>query len=117
VITGIVLSAMKLLHTFSRLEAELHLNQATRQAHLQLCGAATFMRLPLLSDELERVPHNYELHIDFEKLNYIDHACLDLLMTWARQHEKTGGTLIIDWESLQTGLHRNKEMPPKVSPP
>ena len=114
VITGIVLSAMKLLHTFSHLETELHIDQDARQAHLQLCGAATFMRLPLLAEKLERVPQNYELHVDFEKLNHIDHACLDLLMTWARQHEETGGTLIIDWESLRTGLRRNKERPQKV---
>lgn len=27
-------------------------------------------------------------------------TCLDLLMNWAKQHESTGGKLVIDWESL-----------------
>lgn len=109
VITGIVLSAIKLLHTFSHLEIELSCDATTKTAHLKLEGAATFIRLPLLSEELERVPRNYELHVDFEKLNHIDHACLDLLMTWARQHERTGGRLIIDWETLHTSLNRTRE--------
>ena len=46
------------------------------------------------------MPDSAELHVDFEDLNYIDHACLDLLMNWAKQHEGTGGKLVLDWESL-----------------
>jgi len=49
---------------------------------LQVAGAATLIRLPLLASELERVPHNVELHVDFEHLNHIDHGYLDLLMNW-----------------------------------
>jgi hypothetical protein len=40
------------------------------------------------------------LHVHFEHLEYIDHACLDLLMNWEKQHESTGGSLVIDWDSL-----------------
>ena len=47
-----------------------------------------------------------ELHVDFQHLDYIDHACLDLLMTWAKQHEATGGNLVIDWESLHARFNR-----------
>ena len=105
VLTGIGLSAVKLLHTFSHLDVRLEVEQERHNAVLRLEGAATFLRLPLLASALERVPHNVELHVDFEHLNYIDHACLDLLMNWARQHEATGGTLVIDWESLQADFH------------
>ena len=72
----------------------------TNRVTLILHGAATFVRLPLLSSELERVPAKAELHVDFQHLDYIDHACLDLLMNWAKQHESTGGKLVIDWQSL-----------------
>jgi MFS superfamily sulfate permease-like transporter len=102
VITGIALSAAKLLYTFSHLELRLDLNSPGSTATLSLQGAATFVRLPMLASELERVPHDVELHVDFEHLDYIDHACLDLLMNWAKQHEGTGGTLVIDWESLHS---------------
>ena len=63
-------------------------------------GAATFLRLPTLAQKLDEVPGTSELHVDFEHLSYIDHACLDLLMNWAKQHEGTGGKLVLDWESL-----------------
>ena len=99
VVVGIVLSAMKLLHRFSHLELELE--QEGSVARLRMHGAATFLRLPNLAQTLEEVPGTSDLHVDFEHLSYIDHACLDLLMNWGKQHNGTGGKLILDWESLQ----------------
>jgi len=113
VITGVVLSALKLFHTFSHLNVRLDVDQEKQTAVLSLEGAATFVRLPVLATELERVPNNIELHVVFERLNHIDHACLDLLMNWAKQHEGTGGTLVIDGDSLHENFdnkpHRNSE--------
>ncbi len=106
VITGVVLSAAKLLHKFSHLDVRLE-QQQEDVAVLHLSGAATFVRLPLLAAELERVPHSAELRVDVEQLQHIDHACLDLLMNWAKQHEGSGGTLIIDWESLHANSRSN----------
>ncbi len=105
VITGVVLSAMKLLHQFAHLEVRLEVDESNHRAVLYLEGAATFVRLPLLASELERVPGDVELHVDFAHLNHIDHACLDLLMNWSKQHEGTGGTLVIDWDSLHAHFH------------
>ena len=42
----------------------------------------------------------YQLHVELERLDYIDHACLNLMMCWAKQHEAMGGRLVIDWDSL-----------------
>lgn len=100
VITGIVLAAFKLLYTFSHLETELTVDQSNKTAELSLYGAATFIRLPVIAAELENVPRGTHLHVDFEHLEYVDHACLELIMNWAKQHENTGGDLTIDWESL-----------------
>ena len=105
VLTGVALSAVKLLHRFSHLNVRLDVDQERKTAVLNLEGAATFVRLPVLASELERVPHDVELHVAFEHLNHIDHACLDLLMNWAKQHEGAGGTLVIDWESLHANFH------------
>ena len=57
-----------------------------------------------LAAALDKVPESAELHVDFEQLDYIDHACLDLLMNWAKQHEATGGRLVIDWDSLHANF-------------
>ena len=100
VLVGIALAAAKLLHTFSHLKTNLDVDQTNQSAVLSLHGAATFIRLPVIAAELENVPRGCELHVDFQHLDYIDHACLELLMNWARQHETTGGRLTIDWESL-----------------
>ena len=102
VLTGIVLAAGKLLLSFAKLEIGLQLDEANRTARLDLNGSATFLRLPLLAEALESVPSDWELHVDFEHLRYIDHACLDLIMNWARQHEKSGGKLVIDWDTLHS---------------
>jgi MFS superfamily sulfate permease-like transporter len=100
VIIGFVLSAAKLLYTFSHLKTNLHIDPRSRKCDLALDGTATFLRLPILAKALEQVPPNSELHVDLERLDYVDHACLNLLMCWAKRHEAVGGRLIIDWDSL-----------------
>jgi MFS superfamily sulfate permease-like transporter len=107
VIVGIVLSGIKLLYTFSHLNSKLEIAEGGEKAVLSLEGAATFIRLPRLAAELERVPRNAELHIDMTHLTYIDHACLDLLASWASQHQSGGGQLVIDWESLHARFRRD----------
>ena len=103
VITGVILSAIKLLVTFSHLDVKLELGElrgGRQRAILAMSGAATFLRLPMLAAKLDEVPAGTELHVDLERLDYVDHACLELLMNWERQHESTGGRLVIDWGQL-----------------
>ncbi len=111
VVTGVVLSALRLLYRFSRLDVVTTLpgNALTLspglaverpQITMQLHGAATFLRLPILASRLEKIPAGAELHVDLSQLEYIDHACLELFMNWAKQHSATGGRLIMDWDSL-----------------
>lgn len=107
VIVGVILSAAKIFYTFSRLQCVLRTDSATRTARLELQGAATFVRLPTLAAQLERVPTGYELHVDFSRLDFIDHACLDLLMSWGAGQKAAGGALILDWESLHGRFRRD----------
>lgn len=100
VIVGFGLAIAKLLHKFSHLET--HLEPATDGSTvLHVTGAATFVRLPQLAKAIESIPRGTKLHINLEALAYIDHACFDLLMNWSKQHEATGGEVIVDWNSLQ----------------
>ncbi len=101
VLVGIGLSAMKLLYMFSHLKADLEIPEGGKQALLTLRGSATFVRLPVLARKLEEVPSGAELLVDFQHLDFIDHACLDLLINWGKQHTSTGGKLIVDWDSLR----------------
>jgi MFS superfamily sulfate permease-like transporter len=103
VLTGVVLSLAKLVWTFSHLV--IRVEPQSEVTVMRLEGAATFIRLPLLAGRLERLPPDTELHVDFVGLTYIDHACLELLMNWEKQHEAAGGRLVIDWESLHARFH------------
>ena len=108
VIVGVALAAARLLYQFSHLNTDLQIAPDKKSAKLNLSGSATFLRLPKLASELENVPPSAELHVHFEKLDFIDHACLELLMNWARQHESIGGKLVIDWESLHARFRAEK---------
>lgn len=100
VIAGILAAAIKLLYTFSHLHVRSETSADGKKTFLHLDGAATFIRLPRLATALEQVPGNTELHLRIDRLSYIDHACLELLDTWRSQHESTGGTLSLDWNTL-----------------
>lgn len=114
VLVGIGLSAFKLVYVFSHLESKLDIAADQQSAVLALRGAATFIRLPILASKLEDVPAGAELHVDFEHLDYIDHACMDLLVNWAKQHESTGGKLVVDWGSLHARFRRETNGPAKL---
>jgi MFS superfamily sulfate permease-like transporter len=103
VVVGMVLSALKLLLTFSQLNLRLTVEETAGspvQARLAMTGAATFLRLPQLASKLDEVPPGAELHVDLEQLDYVDHACLELLINWERRHAASGGRLVIDWGQL-----------------
>lgn len=99
VLLGMTMSAAKLLYVFCKLD--ILKTQTNGRIKLQLIGAATFFSLPKLADSLDELPVDTELHVDFSRLTYIDHASLDLLMKWEEQYKSQGGTLTIDWGLLQ----------------
>lgn len=99
VVIGVTMSAVKLLYVFCKLD--IHKTIVDGKITLKLVGAATFLSLPKLADELEALPTDTELHVDFSRVTYIDHASLDLLMKWEEQYKSQGGTLTIDWGLVQ----------------
>jgi len=100
VLTGLGLSLAKLLYSFSHLEIVKKENPAENRVDLYLKGAATLVRLPQLASELEILPPNTHVKVHIADLDYIDHACIDLLTSWDRQHRATGGSIEIEWEGL-----------------
>jgi len=100
VLLGLGLAIAKLLYTLGHLAIRDERDTSGRRIDLYLQGTATFLSLPKLAAFLDTVPQSLDLHVHFDELTYIDHACLDLLMNWEKQHAATGGSLIIDWQSL-----------------
>jgi MFS superfamily sulfate permease-like transporter len=106
VVVGIVLAAGKLLYTFSRLSIKVDRDDLQKSYRVRLAGAATFVRLPKLAAALDELPGDAEIHIELDRLSYIDHACLELLTSWCEQHKSTGGRISIDWETLHASSRR-----------
>jgi len=102
VLLGIALSVAKLLYQMSHLHLRFDWNAESRRADLHLEGAATFLRLPALADILDQLPAGTELHLHFDRLTYIDHACMDLLANWDRQNREKGSQLVVEWDDLAT---------------
>jgi MFS superfamily sulfate permease-like transporter len=103
VVFGLVLSLIKLLYAFSRLD--IRKEETDGRVHLYLDGTATLIRLPKLAAELESLKPGTNVHVHIGELDYIDHACLDLLTNWDKQHKGTGGSLTIEWDELAQKYH------------
>lgn len=108
VIIGFALSIAKLIYILTHLDAKLIVCSDKKAANLTLQGSATFMKIPQLAALLEQVPAGAELHVFFKKLDYIDHACLDLLSNWEKQHQSSGGSMTIEWEQLEAKFHSRR---------
>lgn len=102
---GVGLSIARLLYTFSHLE--IVEERRDDRIDIVLKGAATFIRLPQLAATLEELPQDTHVHVHLNQLSYIDHACLDLFMSWEQQFKAAGGELVLDWDALH-GLFRER---------
>lgn len=101
VLIGLGLALLKLLYTFTHLEVRMHTESETGETTVTLIGAATFVRLPKLAAALESVPSGTPARLNIERLHYIDHACLDLISNWRKQHISRDGQALVSWEELQ----------------
>jgi MFS superfamily sulfate permease-like transporter len=106
VMLGFGLAIFKLLWTFTHMAVKSEPSADGTRLDLFVEGSATFIALPKLAKALEAVPGGVELHLHFEKLAYIDHACLELIHNWRQQHEETGNTVVLEWEELADRYRR-----------
>ncbi len=68
---------------------------------LRLSGAATFLKVPALTQVLDTVPAGTTLHVPLGNLSYIDHSCLELLEDWSRSNSANGSRLLIEQRRLK----------------
>jgi MFS superfamily sulfate permease-like transporter len=105
VLVGLGLSLLKLLYAFSHLDVRKVETAGSNRVDVHLDGTATLIKLPKLAAELETLKPGADVHVHIQSLDYIDHACLDLLTNWDKQHKGTGGTLTIEWDELAQKYH------------
>jgi MFS superfamily sulfate permease-like transporter len=98
IVIGLALSAIRLLYSLAHLEIERIDRDDKIELHMH--GAATFLALPMLAAALEEVPPGSELHMHFDELDFVDHACLDFIASFQSKHQETGGQVVMEWRSL-----------------
>jgi MFS superfamily sulfate permease-like transporter len=106
VLIGLGLSLVKLLSKATQLSVELEQNEW--RADIRLSGVATFLRLPKLAAAFDSIPSHKVIHVHVDHLYYIDHTCLDMLRTIAKQREELGGSVEAPWEVLSRRYHLNE---------
>jgi len=114
IITGLVLAMVKLLMSGGKQFHKLKIEQVDEGevTHLHLRGAASFIRLPRLASALEGIEAGREVHLHVEELEYIDHACLDLLDRWEFSRMKSRAPVRVEWQTLKHRYHAKNRLDP-----
>lgn len=115
VVTGLVLSLSKILYIFTHLTVWVEDKGQGQKIILHLKGSATFLGLPKLATVLENIDFGREVVIEFDDLEYMDHACIELVHNWQKQYISTGGNAHIDWDSLINKYHTKSNRGPAIA--
>jgi MFS superfamily sulfate permease-like transporter len=108
VLIGVGLSFVRLLSIFSNIEISSEAENETKH-RMTLKGAATFLTLPKLAQSLESIPLNHKISVHFDKVFYIDHACMDLIESQKSQRAAAGGVLDIDSSKLKNSWQNSEK--------
>lgn len=100
VAVGIVLSAIRILYVVTQLRVKVIRDGAGR-VEVAIKGNATFLRLPQIAAALDQIEPRATVALNLRWIGFIDHACINLLETWIKQHEAKGGQVDVDWHILE----------------
>ncbi|MDD3420042.1 MAG: SulP family inorganic anion transporter [Candidatus Gastranaerophilales bacterium] len=68
---------------------------------VKLSGNITFVQLPYLIDILESLEDEPNIELCAEKLYFIDHACVDYIQGWEKEHASEDKKITIDWRTIR----------------
>jgi len=100
VVLGLLLSVFRLLWKLGSFDVEVRPSLQGARLDVYMRGAVTFVGLPRLASQLERLPRAREIHLHVDELSYIDHACLVAIGDYERQARLRGDRVVIDWVSV-----------------
>ena len=80
-------------------------DMALNRIDVHVIGAATFVRMPKLSDTLDALPRGVDVHIHLERVSYVDHACMEAIANWEKQRLAQGSRVMVSWDDLRAIYH------------
>ncbi|MDR4483760.1 MAG: hypothetical protein R3B95_11195 [Nitrospirales bacterium] len=78
VLVGFGVALAKLIYSTNILKVAVDQRTNTKPISIKFSDTATFVNLPKFVNALDDVPLKKDVHCDFEDLQCIDHACLNL---------------------------------------
>lgn len=101
VLIGITCSLIKNIYKLMKLNISVDIDDKNNTIDIKISGNLTFLKLPKITNIIEKLEPKKNIVINFEKLNYIDHACIDTLLDWSKKYKKEGGNPLINWDNVK----------------
>lgn len=98
ILIGLGLAVLKVIYARTHFRIRVECDDKMCRVDVYPQGAATFLRVPTLSDRLEMIPAGYETHIHFRDLDYVDDACLEVLTNWEQKRTEHGERVTLEWD-------------------
>lgn len=95
ILIGLGLALARLLVQIAKVEV-ITKERGDGSVDVTLKGVASFASLPRIAEQLEAVGQGVVVHMDTDKLHYLDSACVELVENWAKQHRGRGATVNLD---------------------
>jgi MFS superfamily sulfate permease-like transporter len=100
VLIGFGLALAKLLYTFLHLDIRKRESEDGAMFDIALKGAATFVQLPRIAEELDAIPDEKMVRFHVGSLAYADHSIMELVGDWRLRRS---GEVHIEWDELKAG--------------
>jgi MFS superfamily sulfate permease-like transporter len=101
ILIGISASFIKNIYKSFKSTINIEYSNGNKIVTIKMIGNLTFIKLPQITNMIEKIEPKKQIVIDFNRLSHIDHACIDILLDWSEQYKKTGGEITIDWEPVK----------------
>ena len=98
VMAGFILATLNVVYRLNHCEVDI--KEEAKSLIVDIHGSATFFTLPKIAAALEGIKKDQEVHVLVHDLAYIDHAVLELLMSWETEYEKDGGSVVLEWDHV-----------------
>jgi MFS superfamily sulfate permease-like transporter len=107
IIIGLVVSLLRLFQQINHIKISI-----TRDEHnieVDLEGAANFVTIPKLADSLDALEAGKTVHVFFDNCQYMDHSCIDYLLSWEEQYRSQGGTVELQLHTITDRFSKYRE--------
>ncbi len=102
VLIGFSLALAKMLYNFLHLNIVKEIADDGKSVDIALDGAATFIHLPKVAEQLESIDDELEVHFHLGSMIYADHSILELVSDW---RQRRAGDVHMEWDVFHSRLN------------